>query len=188
MNIYDFGMAPRAKSEGYDVLVETVVSKDSVLQQNRSHEDVVYVRGPTIHGRPGYYEFGRFERSVKDHGTQTDKYLDPDGFAVVVVGREYEFYAEMQQAELPAHERMRNYTGQKVTVISGPLPKDPETSDLFIVRAADGREFQAYVEELSGWDKALGQYFWPDGAYGPERDLQFLCNEQKGRLAEQALA
>jgi hypothetical protein len=113
------------------------------------------------------------------------KWPDPDSLVAVVIGNEYEFYAEMQQAEMPAHERMRNYTTQKVTVIAGPLPKDPETSDLFVVRAADGREFEAYEEELNGWDKALGQYYWPDGSFGPERDKQFLCNEQKGQNTEE---
>jgi len=122
--------------------------------------------------------------------TTQENFPDLDSLPAVVIGNEYEFYAEMQQAELPHHERMRNYTSQKVTVIAGPLPKDPETSDLFIVQAADGREFEAYEEELDGWDKALGQYFWPDGAYGPERDLRFLCNESeaKGLNKEQALA
>lgn len=120
--------------------------------------------------------------------TRQENYPDPDSLAAVVIGNEYEFYAEMQQAQLPVHERMRNYTSQKVTVIAGPLPKDPETSDLFIVRAADGRKFEAYEEELNGWDKALGQYFWPDGAFGPERDLQFLCNEGKSLDTERARA
>ena len=100
-------------------------------------------------------------------------------FSPIVVGREYEFHAEMQQAELPAHERMRNYTSQKVTVISGPEPKDdPETSDHFTVRASDGRVITAAKEELNGWDKALGQFFWPDGTYGPDRERTYLANEE----------
>lgn len=101
-----------------------------------------------------------------------------DASLPIKVGQQYEFYSEMQQEYKPASGRNRNYTGQMVTVIKGPLPKDPDTSDLFVVRAADGREFDAYEEELTGWDKALGQYFWPDGTYGPDRDPQFLCNER----------
>lgn len=104
---------------------------------------------------------------------------DPNDFPAIVVGQQYEFHAEMQEAELPAPERMRNYTGQKVTVISGPEPKDdPESSDYFVVKAADGRQFTAAEEELNGWDKALGQYYWPDGTYGPNRDDTFLVNER----------
>ena len=106
--------------------------------------------------------------------------LIPDDFPPIIVGREYEFYAEMQQAKMPEHDRMRNYTSQTVTVTSGPLPKDDdEGSDLFRVRTADGREFEAFDEELSGWNKALGQYFWPDGTYGPDRDKTYLVNEKK---------
>lgn len=106
--------------------------------------------------------------------------FNPDDFSPIIVGREHEFYAEMQQAEMPEHERMRNYTGQTVTVTSGPLPKDDdEGSNLFKVRAADGREFEAFEEELSGWNKALGQYFWADGTYGPKRDQKYLGNEKK---------
>lgn len=102
-----------------------------------------------------------------------------DDFPSIVVGQEYEFHAEMQEPELPAHERMRNYTGQKVAVISGPGPKDdPENSDYFVVRASDGREFTAAEEELNGWDKALGQFFWPDGTYGPSRERTYLANER----------
>lgn len=98
----------------------------------------------------------------------------------VLVGQKYEFYAEMQQAEMPEQERMRNYTGQTVTVLAGPLPKDDEEgSDLFKICAADGREFEAFEEELNGWNKALGQYFWPDGTYGPDRDRTYLVNERR---------
>ena len=112
--------------------------------------------------------------------TNTGKPLpNPDDFPVIVVGQQYEFHSEMQEAELPAPERIRNYTGQTVTVISGPEPKDdPENSDFFVVQAADGRQFTAAEEELNGWDKALGQFFWPDGTYGPNRDGTFLGNEK----------
>lgn len=106
----------------------------------------------------------------------------------VIVGWKYEFYAEMQQAEMPEHARMRNYTGQTVIVVSGPLPRDDddEISDLFKIRAADGREFEVFEEELNGWNKARGQYFWPDGAYGPDRSAAYLGNEtrQSNAMAE----
>lgn len=104
---------------------------------------------------------------------------DPASFPDIVVGQQYQFFAEMQESELPAAERMRNYTGQMVTVILGPEfdEHDPETGTYFKVRAADGREFTAALEELNGWGKALGQYFWPDGTYGPIRDQRFLSNE-----------
>lgn len=106
-----------------------------------------------------------------------------EDFPPIVVGQQHEFFAEMQEAELPAHERMRNYTGQMVTVISKAdasldAQDDPETSDFFLVRAQDGREFTAAEEELNGWGKALGQYFWPDGTYGPDRDTAYLSNER----------
>lgn len=103
-------------------------------------------------------------------------------FPAIEVGQEYEFHAEMQEAELPPQQRMRNYTGQKVLVISAVDPKDdPEVSTYFVVRAADGREFEAAEEELNGWGKALGQFFWPDGKYGHGREVEFLANESTSR-------
>lgn len=102
-----------------------------------------------------------------------------DEFPQIIVEGTYEFYAEMQQEERPPHERMRNYTSQTVTVLEELLSDDAEGSKLFKVRAADGREFEAFEEELNGWNKALGQYFWPDGTYGPGKDKTYLSNERK---------
>lgn len=109
----------------------------------------------------------------------------------IVVGKSYEFYAEMQQGGDPPATRMRNYTGQQVTVIrnlrrdeyDGPGPDDKdddayETSRAFIVRAENGQEFTALLEELNGWDRDLGQFFWPDGTHGPDHDRSFLANER----------
>lgn len=61
MKILEFGMAPQAKLAGFDTLVETVISTDRALLTNHAGEDAIYVRGPAIHGRPGYFEFARFE-------------------------------------------------------------------------------------------------------------------------------
>src|SRR4051812_23345481 len=108
----------------------------------------------------------------------------------IEVGRQYPFFCEMQQEYEPSEKRMRNYTGQLVTVVrhlssteyDGPGPDDDdegfEVSRAFIVRAKDGFEFQAMVEELNDWDRDLGQYFWPDATYGPERNTMFLANER----------
>ena len=110
----------------------------------------------------------------------------------VVVGESYVFYAEMQQEYEPAEGRMRNYTGKLVTVVrnltteeyDGPGPDDANDDDFdvsraFIVRCAlDRREFTAMVEELNGWDRDLGQYFWPDATYGPAHERWALSNER----------
>lgn len=114
--------------------------------------------------------------------------------APIEVGKQYEFYAEMQQGLDPPEERMRNYTDQTVTVVrplrgqDEPDPESdwfeptedeqPEVSRGFIVRAADGTEFTALEEELNGWDRDLGQFFWPDGTQGWGHDTRFLINEQ----------
>src|SRR3954454_20030803 len=92
----------------------------------------------------------------------------------IEVGRQYPFFCEMQQEYEPPELRMRNYTGQLVTVLrnlssteyDGPGPDDTNDDDFdvsraFMVRAKDGFEFQAMVEELNDWDRDLGQYFWP---------------------------
>lgn len=97
----------------------------------------------------------------------------------ILVDQTYEFHAEMQEEYLPAGQRMRNYTGTMVTVLSGPLPKDDEgMSEYFKVRTHDGRELVVAEEEINGFGKALGQYFWPDGTYGPDRCSDFLRNER----------
>lgn len=78
MKIFEFGMAPNAKLAGFDMLVETVVSTDEALLKHHADDDAVYVRGPSIHSRPGFFEFGRFEnkarRIANDRINQTDRY------------------------------------------------------------------------------------------------------------------
>jgi hypothetical protein len=100
----------------------------------------------------------------------------------IIVGESYEFYAEMVQEQEPPDKRMRNYTGQQVKVLCvnedsdwfEPYEDDdgetvyPEVSKSFIVKADDGFEFIAMEEELSGWDKHLGQFYGPSGIYGEE--------------------
>lgn len=61
MKIYEFGTAPRAKKEGY-VLVRTVHSTEQDLHLRHAAEDLIFVFGPSVHGRPGVFEFARFER------------------------------------------------------------------------------------------------------------------------------
>jgi hypothetical protein len=85
----------------------------------------------------------------------------------ITVGESYEFVSEVQQEYQPAAKRLRNYTGQTVTVLEDLGRSDPESSRTYKVRAADGHEFTAWEEEISGWDKDLGQFFNPDGTYGP---------------------
>jgi len=96
----------------------------------------------------------------------------------IVIGKEYTFYSEMQQEYLPPNERIRNYTGQKVTVLSHFPDNDPDASTAFAVRASNGHIFTAMVEELNGWDYDLGQFFWPDATYGPTHETWPLMNER----------
>ena len=108
----------------------------------------------------------------------------------IAIGKEYEFYCEVQQVDEPADRRLRRYTGQAVTVVrhltrdeyDGPGPDDPDeafdVSRMFVVRAADSVEFEAHAEELNGWDRDLGQYFNADGTYGPGRETWALANER----------
>jgi hypothetical protein len=108
----------------------------------------------------------------------------------IELGEEYEFFCEAQEEYVPPERRLRRYTGKAVTVVrhlttdeyDGPGPSDPdgdfEVSRMFAVRAADGCEFHAYVEELNGRDRDLGQYFNADGTYGPGRETWPLRNER----------
>ena len=103
----------------------------------------------------------------------------------IVVGNQCEFYAEMRQEYEPPEKRMCKYTGQKVLIVRPldanesdwfePYEQDgelvePEVSRGFIVRADDGFEFTALEEELNGWDRDLGQFYNPDGTFGPDHE------------------
>lgn len=80
----------------------------------------------------------------------------------IVVGSSYPFYSEVEQEYEPADQRLRRYTGQCVRVLGVEEKDDPDNSQTYMVRAADGREFTAWEEELNGWDFDLGQYFKPE--------------------------
>ena len=80
----------------------------------------------------------------------------------VVIGGTYTFYSEVQQSDLPPEERLRRFTGQNVLVVSLLWAGDGESSPRYMVRASDGTEFEAHIEELNGWDKALGQFYEPE--------------------------
>lgn len=100
------------------------------------------------------------------------------GRPVIEVGKRYEFYSEVQQEYEPAEKRLRRFTGQIVTVLASMPAEDVDSSNMFRVRADDGTEFEAWEEELNGWDRDLGQFFWLDATYGPNHDKQFLINEK----------
>lgn len=65
VKIYDFGTAPRARSEGY-LLVNTVHSTEQDLRSKHFGEDLIFVYGASVHGQPGVFEFARFEKKVLD--------------------------------------------------------------------------------------------------------------------------
>lgn len=69
--IYEFGTAPQAKLDGYDLLIETVISTDQLLQRSHSDVDAVFVRGPEIYGRPGVFEFARLENAAARSAAQS---------------------------------------------------------------------------------------------------------------------
>lgn len=83
----------------------------------------------------------------------------------VAIGQEYEFVSEILQEYDPEEERLRMRTGQKALVLAL-VETDPECSPLYRVRFPDGYEAEVYEEELSGWDKALGQFYGPSGVFG----------------------
>ena len=93
------------------------------------------------------------------------------------VGDVREFYSEVQEEYEPPEKRLRRFTGQTVTVIGRPVDAADETT-MFTVRADDGTEFEVHAEEIDGWDFEQGQYFWPDGTWGPDHDTRFLVNER----------
>ncbi len=95
----------------------------------------------------------------------------------IVVGREYTFFAEMQEEYEPEHKRMRNYTGKLVTVLE--VEKADSDATLYKVMARDGFVFSAQQEEINDWDRDLGQYFWPDATWGPEHDTFAIINEEQ---------
>lgn len=70
VKIFEFGTAPQAKLAGYDDLVEMVTTTDNQLLRNHFDKDAVYVRGPAIQGRPGFFEFARFENKAARSAAQ----------------------------------------------------------------------------------------------------------------------
>lgn len=96
---------------------------------------------------------------------------------VVKVGGRYRFFCEMQQEYDAPAERLRRFTGQEVEVVDAFPVEDPDSSRAYKVRADDGTEFTVQEEELSGWDHALDQFFWPDGTSGKARSGEFLPGE-----------
>lgn len=100
----------------------------------------------------------------------------------IVAGNQYTFYSTMQQEYEPPEKRMRNYTGKLVTALkhSNADCKDEEGYEaMFLVRAGDGFEFEAYEGELNGWFSDTGQFFWPDATWGHNHDTFALSNEKE---------
>lgn len=64
MEIYQFGAAPKAKAAGYG-MVGTIHSTVEDLKARHANDDVIFVYGASVHGRPSVYEFARFERQAK---------------------------------------------------------------------------------------------------------------------------
>jgi hypothetical protein len=115
---------------------------------------------------------------MKDQGENMATSTNPADYRTPAVGDVCTFYSEVRQEYEPAEKRLRRFTGQNVTVITALGKPDVDSSEQYTVRAADGTEFTAWWEELSGWDLALGQFFWPDATYGPDHSTEFLCNER----------
>lgn len=193
-----------ANCDGCTLRIEPMEADGDWMTYIRAHADgstfTLHVR--LDHGGEAHVEREDFERtepmSVEEARAVTR--------APIEVGKQYEFYAEMQQDYEPSEKRMRNYTGQTVTVVRAlrgqnePDPEtdwfepyeengeliEPEVSKGFVVRAHDGFEFHALEEELDGWDRDLGQFFWPDGTFGWNHDTTFLVNEQPERVRQQS--
>jgi hypothetical protein len=83
---------------------------------------------------------------------------------VVKVGERREFYSTLQGADA-AGIKVRNYTGQTVEVVKDisdtvePVEPGGYTEPLFVVRAPDGVEFDAWQEELNGSVKKGGAFY-----------------------------
>lgn len=117
----------------------------------------------------------------------------------IVVGQQYTFYSTMQQEHEPPEQRIRNYTGKLVTVIRWTNEDEwlaeqtliaqeiadgadanevaREVEPMFLVRASNGFEFDAWQGELNGWFCDTGQFFWPNATWGPKHDTFALSNE-----------
>lgn len=79
-------------------------------------------------------------------------------------GQTCEFYCTMQGADENGL-LIRNYTGQTVTVVRHKRPPevDSEIKDVYLVRASDGVEFDAFECELDGQIKNHGPYYDASG-------------------------
>lgn len=80
MKIYPFGAAPQAVEEGYK-LVSTVHGTEQSVTAGLAEEDIIFVKGAMLAGRPGQFEFARFERNAGKLAISTqpiDALLDPE--------------------------------------------------------------------------------------------------------------
>lgn len=60
MRIFEFGTAPQAKAQGYRMSA-TLHATVEALNERYGSEDLIFVYGASVHGRPGVFEFARFE-------------------------------------------------------------------------------------------------------------------------------
>lgn len=81
----------------------------------------------------------------------------------IVSGARYPFYSSAQDTNqndnLPGGYRA--YSGQFVEVLGQTHKGGEDTTPLYLVRADDGNEFEAYEDELNGWAFDTGQWFPP---------------------------
>lgn len=76
----------------------------------------------------------------------------------VKIGNRYTFYSTMA-GKTSGDVYPRRYTGQEVEVVERTTEVDEESSGLFLVRADDGVEFDAYPDELDGFIYDTGQFY-----------------------------
>lgn len=90
----------------------------------------------------------------------------------IVIGNQYEFYCTLHgkdgSGKLP-----RLFTGQTVTVLehtNGEYADEEGYEPQYLVRTASGCEIVVWEGELDDWFKDTGQFYNPDGTYGPNKE------------------
>lgn len=81
--IFPFGTAPAAKSEGYRMVGTEEGTEQSIFEE-WVDSDLIFVKGAMLFGRPGHYEFARYERTVTGNSTPFQTGIPPNSGSAMV--------------------------------------------------------------------------------------------------------
>lgn len=90
MEILELGTAPQAKAKGYE-MVGTLHCTEQALRASHGGEEIIFVRGDTVPGKPGVFEFKRYERLTPEAKAARERlFMGVYPAGIVYADRKYE--------------------------------------------------------------------------------------------------